>query len=195
MSAGGVVYRRRNGAVEVFFIKDSYGRWTFPKGHQELGETLAETAVREIGEETGLVNLRYIAPVGKKILRFRREVGVIHKSVHYFLFEAPADAKERFRTREEVGEGHELVQEGKWVPMRQAFAVSSYKNSDGLLANAFRIIGATQRPEREKLQPAVLPPRVDGSGRPTQPPTWRRRRWKPRSSGPKPGGNAPRVTF
>jgi 8-oxo-dGTP pyrophosphatase MutT (NUDIX family) len=145
-SAGGIIYRKRNGAVEIFFIKDSYGRWTFPKGHQELGESLAETAVREIQEETGLDGLRLVGPLGKTSFRFRREVGVILKSVHYFLFEARPDAKERFQSRAEVGEGKELIQEGRWVPMRQAFSVSSYKNSDHLLASAFRLLahGAPQ---------------------------------------------------
>jgi 8-oxo-dGTP pyrophosphatase MutT (NUDIX family) len=141
-SAGGIIFRIRAGAVEVFFIKDSYGRWTFPKGHQELGETLAETAIREIREETGMTGLAYQAPLGKTSFRFRREGATIYKSVHYFLFEASATTDATFRTRAEVGEGRELIQEGQWVPMRQAFAMSSYKNSDHLLANAFRIIGA-----------------------------------------------------
>lgn len=135
------MFRRRSNTAEIFFVKDSYQRWTFPKGHQELGETLAQTAIREIREETGLAGLRLVGPIGKRLLRFRREVGVIHKTVHYFLFEAPADAREKFRTRAEVGENRELIQEGRWVPLRQAFAVSSYKNSDQLLARAFRMIG------------------------------------------------------
>jgi 8-oxo-dGTP pyrophosphatase MutT (NUDIX family) len=141
-SAGGIIFRIRAGVVEVFFIKDSYGRWSFPKGHQELGETLAETAIREISEETGMTGLAYQAPLGKTSFRFRREGATIYKSVHYFLFEAAATADAKFRTRAEVGEGRELIQEGRWVPMRQAFSTSSYKNSDHLLANAFRIIGS-----------------------------------------------------
>lgn len=38
------------------------GEWSIPGGHQELGETVRETAVREVMEETGLViaNLRLI---------------------------------------------------------------------------------------------------------------------------------------
>jgi 8-oxo-dGTP pyrophosphatase MutT (NUDIX family) len=118
-----------------------------------LGETLAETAVREIREETGLDGLRYLAPVGKRLLRFRRDVGMVHKSVHYFLFEAPLDAKEHFKTREEVGENKELIQEGMWVPMRRAFTVSSYKNSDHLLARAFRIIGSQQGGAKRRVEP------------------------------------------
>ncbi|MBL8645457.1 MAG: NUDIX hydrolase [Rhodospirillaceae bacterium] len=38
------------------------GEWSIPGGHQELGETVRETAVREVLEETGLTiaNLRLV---------------------------------------------------------------------------------------------------------------------------------------
>ncbi len=49
-SAGGIVVR----GAEVLMIRDRYGRWTFPKGHIEAGETPREAAVREVQEETGV---------------------------------------------------------------------------------------------------------------------------------------------
>ena len=49
-SAGGIVMR----GEEVLMIRDRYGRWTFPKGHIEAGETAQEAAVREVMEETGV---------------------------------------------------------------------------------------------------------------------------------------------
>lgn len=107
-----------------------------------MGETYAQTAIREIKEETGLGNLRYVAPLGKTSFRFRREIGVIHKVVYYFLFEAASDAKPIFKRREDVPEGKELVLEGAWIPLHRAFSVSSYKNSDHLLAQAFRLIAS-----------------------------------------------------
>lgn len=60
-AAGGVVWRKRtsttgNGtSIEVLVIhRPKYDDWTLPKGKTEPGETLAETAVREMREETGL---------------------------------------------------------------------------------------------------------------------------------------------
>lgn len=50
LSAGGVVVRDG----EVLLIRDRYGRWTFPKGHLEAGETDRQAAAREVREETGL---------------------------------------------------------------------------------------------------------------------------------------------
>jgi diadenosine hexaphosphate hydrolase (ATP-forming) len=49
-SAGGVVVRDD----EVLMIRDRFGRWTFPKGHLEQGETARQAAVREVLEETGV---------------------------------------------------------------------------------------------------------------------------------------------
>jgi len=60
-AAGGVVWRKRtssstNGsAIEVLLIhRPKYDDWTLPKGKVDPGESLPETAVREIHEETGL---------------------------------------------------------------------------------------------------------------------------------------------
>jgi 8-oxo-dGTP pyrophosphatase MutT (NUDIX family) len=149
ITAGGIIFRRKSPKnIEIFFIKDPFNRWTFPKGKQKEGETLIETAVREIEEETGLDRLTYVAPLGKTTFRFRREVGVIQKVVHYFLFEAPTDAKEKLMSRDAPIEGKEPIFEARWVPMNRAFLVSGYKNSDHLLARAFRIIGSLRPPSR-----------------------------------------------
>jgi len=59
---GVVVLRRsltRQGKTEVLMIRRANepgkGKWSFPGGKQELGETIVECAVREVREETGLV--------------------------------------------------------------------------------------------------------------------------------------------
>ena len=53
-AGGGLVYRRRKGGVEVLVVyRPSYDDWSFPKGKQNPGEKLKETALREVEEETG----------------------------------------------------------------------------------------------------------------------------------------------
>lgn len=133
--AGGVIIRRREGRVEMFFVKNATGRWTFPKGKQQAPETLIETAIREIQEETGLTGLRPIAPIGSTMFRFRQEGMLIRKTVHYFLFEAAPDAKEHMSGLEGG------MWEAEWVPLERVFDVSSYRNLDRLLARALRMIG------------------------------------------------------
>ncbi len=84
-AAGGVVWRLVEGALFVLVIhRTKYADVTLPKGKVDPGETLAETAVREIREETGIsVNLGI--PVGMS--RYRMPKGH-EKVVHYWSAEA-----------------------------------------------------------------------------------------------------------
>ncbi|MEI7512769.1 MAG: NUDIX domain-containing protein [Candidatus Uhrbacteria bacterium] len=142
--AGAVVFRRRNGAFEIFFVKNAYGYWTFPKGKQEKAESLVNTAIREAGEEAGLKNMKLIAPLGRTQFRFRQNGALVQKSVHFYLFEVPADTKE---TMSGVEGG---MWEATWVKAQEAFATSGYRNLDRLLSKALRIIAHERRKERER---------------------------------------------
>ena len=65
------------------------GEWSLPGGHQELGETVIETAVREAQEETGLV----VEPKGIVTvvdLISRDETGAVSR--HFTLVEVLAEA-------------------------------------------------------------------------------------------------------
>ena len=55
-AAGGVVRRNGSrGALRVAVVhRPGYDDWSFPKGKVDRGETLEETALREVEEETGL---------------------------------------------------------------------------------------------------------------------------------------------
>lgn len=139
--AGAVVFRRRAGNFEIFFVKNAYGYWTFPKGKQEKGESLVDTAIREAREEAGLEGLKIVAPLGRTQFRFRQSGQIVQKTVHFFLFEAPPDIKERM-TGVEGG-----MWEATWVKAQDAFATSGYRNLDRLLSKALRIIAYEQRKE------------------------------------------------
>ena len=56
-SAGGIVVKDNGDVINLLLIKDSYGRWTWPKGKLEKDESPEDAAIREIGEETGLKNI------------------------------------------------------------------------------------------------------------------------------------------
>ena len=144
-SAGGIVYRRRQGMLEILFIRDPFNRWTFPKGSPENNESLLQAAMRETREETGLTRIRPIAPVGKTKFRFRREGELIEKSVYFFLFVAPAFEKTTF-----TGDG--AIWEGRWFPANRALDASSYRNLDRLLMRALQLIAQEERRKRLRVR-------------------------------------------
>ena len=90
-SAGGVVIDVQGGAARIAVIarRNRAGRveWCLPKGHIENNETLEETAVREVAEETGIVG-RVLASLGTIEYWFSTSDRVVHKVVHHYLLEA-----------------------------------------------------------------------------------------------------------
>jgi 8-oxo-dGTP pyrophosphatase MutT (NUDIX family) len=78
--AGGIVLRQG----KFLALQRHNGVWLLPKGHVDPGETLEETALREVREETGLV-----AKLGPKLGQTaysHMEDGKVHnKRVHWYL--------------------------------------------------------------------------------------------------------------
>jgi 8-oxo-dGTP pyrophosphatase MutT (NUDIX family) len=63
-AAGAVVWRLVEGKVRVLLVhRTQYNDVTLPKGKVDPGEMLAQTAVREIEEETG-IRVKLGVPVG-----------------------------------------------------------------------------------------------------------------------------------
>lgn len=90
VSAGGVVLRIENGVAYLAIIarRNRAGRveWCLPKGHIEGSETLEETAVREVAEETGIQG-RVITTLGTIDYWFTTGSSRVHKVVHHYLLE------------------------------------------------------------------------------------------------------------
>jgi 8-oxo-dGTP pyrophosphatase MutT (NUDIX family) len=91
VSAGGVVYRRVEGGIEIA-IAEQRDRIThrtttrLPKGKIDPGESAADAAVREVAEEIGL-RARVIAALGSVEYDYAEDSDRVSKEVHYFLME------------------------------------------------------------------------------------------------------------
>ncbi|MGO4821297.1 MULTISPECIES: NUDIX hydrolase [unclassified Flavobacterium] len=79
-AGGGLVYNKKG---EVLFIFRN-GKWDLPKGGIEKGETIEETAMREVEEETGVNQLRIIKKLQKTYHIFKRNGRHKLKVTHWF---------------------------------------------------------------------------------------------------------------
>jgi 8-oxo-dGTP pyrophosphatase MutT (NUDIX family) len=86
-SAGGVVYREAGGDFEVLLCgRSAEHLWALPKGTPEPGESLRQTALREVREETGL-GVEIVSELGTIEYQFDRPALSVRfdKTVHHFL--------------------------------------------------------------------------------------------------------------
>lgn len=136
ISAGGVVFRRTNeGAVEIQLIQDRYGRTSLPKGKMEPGETVEQTALREIREETGIIG-RIAKPLATIHYEYKHpDKGLVNKEVHYFLVEA---------LQGELSPQLEEIRSVAWFDPKTAWGKqvnSGYDNNEAILRKALEILG------------------------------------------------------
>jgi 8-oxo-dGTP pyrophosphatase MutT (NUDIX family) len=129
-SAGAVVYRE-TGKGRMFLLLQNAGRWDFPKGRVEKGESELQTVMREVEEETG-IGVIEIVPGFRKVIEYfyRREGKNIHKQVVYLL--AKTDDEAVKISFEHQGFG--------WFPYREALERASYDNSKLTLAEAEKFV-------------------------------------------------------
>ena len=136
-SAGGVLVRAIRGRPHVAAIRPQ-GRnrvWALPKGRIDAGESAAETAVREVREETGvegrlvekLGDVRYVYTATWEGAKGER----IFKVVSFFLLRAG---------RGRIGEIDESmrieVAEARWLPLEEAPRLLTYGGEREMAAKA-----------------------------------------------------------
>ena len=130
ISAGGVVYRRRGEKLEFQLIQDRYGKISLAKGKMEPGETIEETALREIWEETGIRG-RIVSKLDTIYYQYALpQVGTVDKEVHYYLVEAETgDLQAQI---EEIRSVDWFAPQEAWVKQKGA----GYDNNDHILLKA-----------------------------------------------------------
>jgi mutator protein MutT len=143
-SAGGLVVDADRRHAVLIGRLDRHGRllWSLPKGHIEDGETIEQTAVREVKEETG-ITARVTTSLGTIDYWFVAERRRVHKTVHHFLLEA-IDG--------ELSDEDVEVTEVAWVPVTDLETRLAYTDERALVRKARELFEDTEDP-REEARP------------------------------------------
>jgi 8-oxo-dGTP pyrophosphatase MutT (NUDIX family) len=136
-SAGGIVVSSQQDRLSLVVGMRRRGRdavtWTLPKGTPHPGETLEETALREVAEETGL-EVRIVEPLSAIEYAFVQDASRIRKTVHYFLMEPTGGDLSRHDAE---------FERVRWVPFDEAGSLLSFATERELVAAAAeRLAGA-----------------------------------------------------
>jgi 8-oxo-dGTP pyrophosphatase MutT (NUDIX family) len=131
ISAGGVVFRRRDLRLEVALISvGDARRWQLPKGLVGAGESLEAAAVREVHEETG-VEAELVSLLDKVEYWYyamnRGERVRYHKFVHFYLLRyAAGDVRDHDRE----------VNEARWMEIDEAHNLLAFASERRIMALA-----------------------------------------------------------
>jgi 8-oxo-dGTP pyrophosphatase MutT (NUDIX family) len=138
-SAGGVLVRRLRGRWMVAAIRPGgkpKGLWALPKGQIDPGERGAETALREVAEETGARG-RLLGKLGDTRYTYTWQGERIFKVVSFFLVRYErgrlGDISEAFR--------HEVA-EVRWLPLEDAPRLLAYGGEREMARKAIAVLEA-----------------------------------------------------
>ena len=133
VSAGGVVYRQVDGRIETVLCgRDNPASWSLAKGTPDEGESLEDTALREVREETGL-EVQIDAPLGSIEYWFGDRAGKVryHKTVHFYLM-VPIGGDTQHHDPE-----FDVV---RWFPLDEALKTLTHANESKVLRQALPLI-------------------------------------------------------
>ncbi len=125
-SCGAVVFFK-NVQVKYLLLQYEAGHWDFVKGNVEPNESEADTVLRELKEETGIVATQLIEGFREQIHYFyRRQGDTIQKEVVFYLIQA--DTVKVELSFEHVGY--------EWLDYQHALERLTFKNAKEVLQKA-----------------------------------------------------------
>jgi 8-oxo-dGTP pyrophosphatase MutT (NUDIX family) len=125
ISAGVILFR--NHPQREYLLLDYGSHWDLPKGHIEAGEDPQTTAARELQEETGVRDARFVPGFKEGMRYFYRKAGEgMLKVVVFFLAETPSG-------NVILSDEHAGYQ---WLPYEPALKRLTFKNARDLLTKA-----------------------------------------------------------
>ena len=145
ISAGGVICRIANGQMEIVICgkksDDNNWIWGLPKGTPDEGETLEQTALREVNEETGLaVSLESPEHIGTINYSFYcpDDRMVCNKTVYFYLMNAIGGSFDNHDYE------FDLV---RWSNRKEYLTALTYPNQVEIVNKAVELIDNKQGPK------------------------------------------------
>jgi len=133
VSAGGVVWKQGESEIEILLCyRKAENLWALPKGTPEPGETMEQTALREVREETG-VEVEEDGLVGDINYWFSRpSEGVRYRKTvrHYLMRPIGGDP---------ALHDHEF-DEARWIPVGEALKMMTYQNEARIVRQALDVL-------------------------------------------------------
>lgn len=130
ISAGGVIVKKIRGKDCCLVIhRAQMNDWSLPKGHQEKNESLQETAIREVRDESGITTkpTKYL---GKFTYSVTDESikSIFLRTVHWFLMRYKSGKLRKKKDKE--------VDKVIWVPLDGDFSFLTYDNDRKFIKRA-----------------------------------------------------------
>ncbi len=132
ISAGGLVYKKIDNIIYfVLCYKKKTNRWHLPKGTQELNESIYNTAIREVAEETGLeVKMKtFLSDIFYKFTDTQNNT--LNKKVTFYIMEAIGGCFEKHDK-----EFDKII----WADSNEAIKLLNYTNEKELVTKATLLV-------------------------------------------------------
>lgn len=143
-SAGAVIFKSRGNKIYYLLLRYKARHWDFSKGKIEKGETPKEAAIREIKEETGIAEIKFM-PGFKETIRYfyKRDEKIFLKIAVFFLAQTE-------KKRVKISQEH---QDFKWLPYEKALKQLTFSKAKEILkkANDYNI-GQKKKNELLKME-------------------------------------------
>ena len=130
-SAGTILFTKKPTGFLFLLLNYPGGHWDFVKGKIENDESLHQTVIREIQEETGIIDVKFIDGFKEKIeYNYKFEGKLVHKEVIFFLTKTNTlDVKLSFEHKDFV-----------WANFDDALKKITFKNSRIVLQKAKSLV-------------------------------------------------------
>jgi 8-oxo-dGTP pyrophosphatase MutT (NUDIX family) len=126
-SCGAVVFLKKDNETKFLLLNYAAGHWDFVKGNVEPNEAEKQTVTRELQEETGIIDAKFIDGFREPIGYFYRRQGLtVHKEVVFFIMETKTEQVQI--SFEHVG----FI----WLDYKHAMEKLTFKNARDVLQKA-----------------------------------------------------------